>query len=132
KSGIALTGATANSYTGKVTALDLMGIQLDGTDMVVLSACDTGKVDPQDSQSISALAKAFIQAGASNVMMSLWSVNDQQTAQMMKYYYQALYSDTKMSQAEALRQAKLKMITEARSGSDKPVYWAAFVLNGAG
>ncbi|WP_230656030.1 tetratricopeptide repeat protein, partial [Psychrobacter sp. I-STPA10] len=39
KSGIALTGATANSYTGKVTALDLMGIQLDGTDMVVLSAC---------------------------------------------------------------------------------------------
>ena len=93
-----------------------------GTDLVVLSACETGKVDPNNTDGVSGLTKAFIQAGAKDVVMSLWKVNDQATAKLMTSFYQA--AKDKRQYSQALRQSKLKMIDQ------HPYYWAGFVLNG--
>lgn len=133
KSGLALAGAKKGSYTGKVTALELMGMQLAGTDTVVLSACETGKVDITDTQGVSGLTKAFIQAGANNVIMSLWSVPDTATANLMQDYYKNTYNNQsnkqgKTNKAQALRQAKLSFIKQNK----QPIDWAGFVISGSG
>jgi CHAT domain-containing protein len=128
KSGIALAGANVSAIKGKsdgiVTALKLSGLDLKGTDLVVLSACETGVVDINATDSVSGLSKAFIQAGAKDIVMSLWSVDDQATKELMSSFYQEMKA-TK-NYAEALKAAKLKMIEEGRH----PFYWGAFVVSG--
>ncbi len=128
KSGIALSGANASAIKGKsdgiVTALKLSGLDLKGTDLVVLSACQTGVVDINSTDSVSGLSKAFIQAGAKDIVMSLWSVDDQATKELMTSFYQEMKENK--NYAKALKAAKLKMIAEGRH----PFYWAAFVVSG--
>ena len=128
KSGIALAGANNSAIKGKsdgiVTALKLSGLDLKGTDLVVLSACQTGVVDINSTDSVSGLSKAFIQAGAKDIVMSLWSVDDQATKELMTSFYQEMKENK--NYAEALKAAKLKMIEEGRH----PFYWAAFVVSG--
>ena len=128
KSGLILAGANEslkhNSGDGIVTALDLSGLDLQGTDLVVLSACETGKVDPNNTDGISGLSKAFIQAGAKDVVMSLWSVADDETAALMTEFYKAAKEDRKY--AKALKDSKLKLLDQGMH----PFYWAAFVLSG--
>ncbi len=128
KSGIALTGANTSAIKGKsdgiVTALKLSGLDLSGTDLVVLSACQTGVVDINSTDSISGLSKAFIQAGAKDIVISLWSVDDQATKELMTSFYQEMKQNP--DYAKALKAAKLKMIEEGRH----PFYWGAFVVSG--
>ena len=128
KSGIALSGANIslidNKTNGIVTALKLSGLDLKGTDLVVLSACKTGVVEIDSTDSVSGLGKAFIQAGAKDVVMSLWSVNDGATKILMKFFYKNIVNSDTKNYAKALREAKLKMI------DDHPFYWAGFVVNG--
>jgi len=128
KSGIALAGANASVIKGKsdgiVTALKLSGLDLKGTDLVVLSACQTGVVDINSTDSVSGLSKAFIQAGAKDIVMSLWSVDDQATKELMSSFYQKMKENR--NYAKALKAAKLKMIKEGKH----PFYWAAFVVSG--
>jgi len=128
KSGIALSGANASAKRGKgdgiITALKLSGLDLKGTDLVVLSACQTGVVDINSTENVSGLNKAFIQAGAKNIVMSLWSVNDQATKDLMSDFYQKI--NTTHDYAKALKNAKLKMVTKDMH----PFYWAGFVLSG--
>jgi len=128
KSGIALAGANTSAIQGKsdgiVTALKLSGLDLKRTDLVVLSACQTGVVDINSTDSVSGLSKAFIQAGTKNIVMSLWSVDDQATKELMASFYQEMKHSN--NYAKALKAAKLKMISEGRH----PFYWAAFVLSG--
>lgn len=128
KSGIALTGANASAVRGRsdgiVTALKLSGLDLRGTDLVVLSACNTGVVDPKSTESVSGLAKAFIQAGAKDIVMSLWPVNDQSTKELMTSFYRQMHQQG--AYAEALRAAKLKMIRQ----NMHPYFWAPFILSG--
>ena len=128
KSGIALSGANKSVIKGKsdgvVTALKLSGLDLKGTDLVVLSACQTGVVDINATDSISGLSKAFIQAGAKDIVMSLWSVNDEATKDLMSSFYKEM--QTNSSYAKALKKAKLKMIKK----SMHPFYWAPFIVNG--
>jgi CHAT domain-containing protein len=92
---------------------------------VLLSACETGKVDPTNTSGISGLTKAFIQAGVKNVIMSLWKVNDDKTALLMERFYQES-KDNNGSYAQALKQSKLKMVADDLH----PFYWAGFVLSG--
>ncbi|MEA3491884.1 MAG: CHAT domain-containing tetratricopeptide repeat protein, partial [Campylobacterota bacterium] len=129
KSGIALAGANKSAIRGKsdgiVTALKLSGLDLGGTDLVVLSACQTGVVDINSTDSVSGLSKAFIQAGAKDIVMSLWSVDDEATKELMTSFYQEMKGKEK-SYAEALKSAKLKMIEDGRH----PFYWGAFVVSG--
>jgi len=127
QSGLALAGANdAKLYCdtyGLVTALKLSTLQLSQTDLVVLSACDTGIGKIELSQGVSSLSRAFIQAGAKNVIMSLWSVDDRQTATLMIKFYKHL-SQSNDKYIESLRRAKLEMINL------HPYYWSGFVLNG--
>ena len=128
KSGIILSGATSSTIRGKsdgiVTALKLSGLKLKGTDLVVLSACKTGVVDINSTESVSGLGKAFIQAGAKDIVMSLWSVNDQATEKLMTSFYEEMQSHSNYS--KALKEAKLKMIRN----NVHPFYWAGFILSG--
>jgi len=129
KSGIALAGANASVIRGKsdgvVTALKLSGLDLKGTDLVVLSACQTGVVDINSTDSVSGLSKAFIQAGAKDIVMSLWSVDDQATKELMGSFYREMKKSDN-DYAKALKSAKLKMIEEGKH----PFYWGAFVVSG--
>jgi CHAT domain-containing protein len=128
KSGIALSGANASAIKGKsdgiVTALKLSGLDLKGTDLVVLSACQTGVIDVNSTESVSGLSKAFIQAGAKDIVMSLWSVNDQATKDLMSSFYEEM--QTQSSYSKALKEAKLRMIKKGMH----PFFWAPFVVNG--
>jgi len=128
KSGIALAGANTSAIKGKsdgiVTALKLSGLDLKGTDLVVLSACQTGVVDINSTDSVSGLSKAFIQAGAKDIVMSLWSVDDRATKELMTSFYQEMKENK--NYAKALKAAKLKMIKEGKH----PFYWGAFVVSG--
>jgi len=122
KSGLALTGA--NSGEGVVTALKLSGLNLKGTKLVVLSACETGLMNANASDSVSGLSKAFIQAGAENIVVSLWSVSDMGTKDLMTIFYQEIQKG--VSYAQALRNTKLKMIKNG-----VPLFiWSPFILNG--
>ncbi len=128
KSGIALSGANKSVIKGKsdgvVTALKLSGLELKGTDLVVLSACQTGVVDINSTDSVSGLSKAFIQAGAKDIVISLWSVDDEATKDLMSSFYKEMQNHS--SYAKALKEAKLKMIEKDMH----PFYWAPFVISG--
>jgi CHAT domain-containing protein/tetratricopeptide (TPR) repeat protein len=93
-------------------------------DLVVLSACETGKGRLYAGEGVTGLARAFLYAGSRGVVCSLWAVDDRETATLMT----RLYSGLKEGQtaADALRAAKLAMIREGKA----PVYWAPFILIG--
>ena len=122
KSGLALAGA--NKGEGVLTALKLSGLNLKGTELVVLSACETGVMDIDSTDSISGLAKAFIQAGAKDIVVSLWAVSDMGTKDLMTMFYEEMKVEN--SPALALQNTKLKMIKK-----NVPIYiWSAFILSG--
>ncbi len=128
RSAIALAGAnyayTTGGGAGIVTALKLSGMHLKGTGLVVLSACETGVMDADDTESISGLSKAFIVAGAQDVMVSLWSVSDRGTQKLMELFYREVRQGR--SYAQALRAAKIRLL---RDGAPAFI-WAPFILNG--
>jgi len=96
-------------------------------DLVVLSACRTGVDARMRGESVSGLSRAFMYAGATRVMVSLWDVDDRATAEMMPQLYEALLHGGK-TPAEALREAQIRML---RSRSwNAPYYWAGFILQG--
>lgn len=108
---------------------ELYSMDLKALDLVVLSACDTETGKLIRGEGVEGFAKAFIAAGASSIVTTLWRVDDDATSQFMKQFYYHLEGGA--PKAEALRQAKLKFL---RSGSElsHPRHWAAFVLNGDG
>ena len=97
-----------------------------GAEMVTLSACNTGLGKIRAGEGIISLARGFMYAGVSNVMMSLWAVSDRSTSQLMQYFYESL--DSGKEKAEALRDAKLRYLQSADANTAAPYYWSAFVL----
>lgn len=97
-------------------------------DMVVLSACETGIGTLLKGESMFSLKKAFMQSGCQSVISSLWSVNDQCTAEIMDYFYQHL--NVGIRKDEALRQAKLDYLSVADPQYKHPFYWAGFTVVG--
>ena len=98
------------------------------TEMVVLSACETGIGKVLNGEGMFSMKKAFFQAGSKSVISSLWKSNDQTTAEIMSYFYSNLKEGKPKD--EALRQAKLKYIGLADPGYDHPYYWAGFIAVG--
>lgn len=94
-------------------------------DLVVLSACQTGKGKLERGEGILGLPRIFFYAGAKSVILTLWRINDESTATFMNSLY--CYLSKGNDKAQALRLAKLEMINSKFS---HPFYWAAFVLNG--
>ena len=95
------------------------------SDLVVLSSCNSGLGVIDESEGILGMTKAFFEAGAKSVVVSLWTVNDKYTAKLMTLFYQNLSKG--LDKSEALRQAKIEFI---KKYSPNPYYWAAFVLSG--
>lgn len=96
-------------------------------DLVVLSACNSALGKPIKGEGLIGLTRGFMYAGAARVMASLWKVDDEATAELIKHFYQEMLAEKK-SPAEALRQAQMTMWRQKRWRS--PYFWAAFVLQG--
>jgi len=115
---------------GVMTAYEASTLNLHGTELVVLSACETGRGQVQTGEGVFGLRRALQEAGAETVLMSLWSVPDRETQELMTLFYQNWLSG--MEKPEALRRAQMKerdQVTE-RYGRDLPYYWGAFILVG--
>ena len=109
---------------GLLTAEDVTGLNLRATELVVLSACDTGLGEVHTGEGVFGLQRAFILAGAKTLIMSLWKVPDQQTQELMVDFYARLLAGE--GKAEALRNAQLAM----KAKYPDPYYWGAFVCLG--
>jgi tetratricopeptide (TPR) repeat protein len=107
---------------GVVTALDISKLNFSNTDLVVLSACETGLGIQLGGEGVFGLQRAFKIAGAKSVMVSLWKVPDSQTALLMEEFYKFL--STGLSLENSLRAAQVKI----RDQFPEPFYWAGFVL----
>jgi CHAT domain-containing protein len=113
-----------------LTALDVSALDLLGTELVVLSACETGVGDVRRGQGVLGLRRAFLLAGAKTVLTSLWKVPDEETKELMKEFYKRVLSGC--SKGEALREAQLALIAQLRErdGYAHPFYWASFICVG--
>ena len=111
---------------GILTALEASGLNLYGTQLVVLSACETGVGDINIGEGVYGLRRALVLAGAETQVMSLWAVSDEATRELMVNYYKRLLRGE--GRGEAMRQAQLEMIkSDARN---HPFYWAGFIVSG--
>ncbi len=138
RSGLVLAGANRigkeklpkGCEDGILTALEISGMNLRGTDLVVLSACDTGVGKTRRGEGVFGLRRAFQLAGAKTVVMSLWSVPDKQTQELMVDYYGRMKNGE--GKSEALRNTMLSIIKERRkkSGASHPFFWASFISVG--
>jgi CHAT domain-containing protein/Tfp pilus assembly protein PilF len=132
RSGIILAGANQKhqspelSGEGILTGLEASGLDLYGTQLVVLSACETGLGDISAGEGLYGLRRALVIAGSQSQVLSLWKVDNPATTQLMKQFYQNLKIG--MGRHEALRNAQLKLL---RSQNYKnPHNWAAFIPSG--
>ncbi len=129
RSGLALAGANqgrSGDDDGVLTALEATALDLWGTKLVVLSACDTGVGEVKNGDGVYGLRRALFLAGTESQLMSLWPVSDRSTRDLMAGYYQALTQDA--GRGEALRRVQLKMLrNKSRS---HPYYWASFIMAG--
>ncbi|HYJ89724.1 MAG TPA: CHAT domain-containing protein, partial [Pyrinomonadaceae bacterium] len=129
RSGLAFAGANRHSSGGDngiLTALEASGLNLWGTKLVVLSACDTGLGEVRNGEGVYGLRRAFVLTGAESLVMSLWPVSDYITRELMVGYYKNLKAG--MGRGEALRQIELEMLK--RPGRSHPFYWASFIQSG--
>lgn len=154
RSGLALAGANARQSAGGedgvLTALEAAGLDLWGTKMVVLSACETGLGDVTNGDGVYGLRRALVLAGSESQVMSLWQVSDAATRDLMTDYYKRLQAGE--GRTEALRQVQLAMLKgtqgAASAGGQRglsgtanqtrpqgeershPFYWASFIQSG--
>jgi CHAT domain-containing protein/tetratricopeptide (TPR) repeat protein len=133
RSGLALAGANTwlkagnlpeEAEDGLLTAEDVTGLDLLATELVVLSACQTGLGRVHVGEGVFGLRRAFVLAGAKTLVMSLWKVPDDQTHELMEDFYRHLLAG--QGRAEALRQAQLAM----KAKYPDPFYWGAFICQG--
>jgi CHAT domain-containing protein len=133
RSGLILAGGNYAWNTGKpyredmedgiLTAYEISQMNLSSTELVVLSACETGLGDIQGNEGVYGLQRAFKIAGAKYLIMSLWQVPDYQTQELMTTFY-SKWLEGRMAIPEAFRAAQKEMREKYRN----PYFWAGFVL----
>ena len=129
RSGLALAGAnklSSGDDDGILTAMEASGLDLWGTKLVVLSACDTGNGKVTNGEGVYGLRRALVIAGAESLVMTLWQVDDLATRDLMAGYYQRLKAGRPRS--SALRDIQLEI--GAREKYTHPYYWASFLAAG--
>jgi CHAT domain-containing protein len=151
RSGLALAGANrgrgGEGEDGVLTALEAAGLDLWGTKLVVLSACETGVGEVRNGNGVYGLRRALVLAGAESQVMSLWQVSDDATRDLMIGYYKRLQAGE--GRTEALRSVQLEMLRggqQDQSSKDRglssklggqtkqsrshPFFWASFIESG--
>jgi CHAT domain-containing protein len=135
RSGLVLAGANLSQIEeptllsredGILTAYEVSQIDLNNTDVIVLSACETALGDVHGSEGVIGLQRAFKLAGVKKQIISLWPVPDQETTELMIMFYRNLLSG--YTPKEALRNAQLSMKKTMSEKSLSPFFWAAFIL----
>jgi CHAT domain-containing protein len=128
RSGLALAGANLTHETedGILTALEASALDLWGTHLVTLSACDTGIGEVRNGEGVYGLRRAFVLAGTETLVMSLWPVSDAIARETMVAYYTGLRAG--LGRGDALRQSKIAMLK--RPARQHPFYWASFIQSG--
>ncbi|TVQ16070.1 MAG: CHAT domain-containing protein, partial [Leptolyngbya sp. DLM2.Bin15] len=111
---------------GVLTAQEVTRMHLFGTQLVVLSACETGLGNVVNGDGVYGLRRAFVLAGAESQLMSLWKVDDLGTSDLMQGYYERLMDGAGRSQA--LRDIQLELQSTGAYGH--PYYWAGFIASG--
>jgi CHAT domain-containing protein/tetratricopeptide (TPR) repeat protein len=135
KSGLLLAGAEKglkrsagitdeDGNDGILTAYEAMNLSLDQTSLVVLSACETGLGEIKNGEGIYGLQRAFIVAGSSNLVMSLWKVDDAITQELMTGFYSEWLNGKSLF--DAFRETQIRI----RSSNPEPYFWGAFILIG--
>jgi tetratricopeptide (TPR) repeat protein len=141
RSGLMLAGASLTLYNirhtifnadkiesnfedGILTAYEAMNLNLDNTDLVILSACETGQGEIINGEGVYGLQRAFVIAGARSIIISLWKVNDETTQKLMSVFYQELIKTGNKVTAFKNAQSSLK------KEFPEPYYWGAFVMVG--
>lgn len=133
RTGLLLTGAgdllekTSYNYNienGILTAYEAMNLNLDKTDLVVLSACETGLGDLQAGEGVYGLQRAFLVAGAKVLIMSMFKVDDDATQKLFLKFYLKWLNSGKIR--ESFTEAKI----ELRSEYPEPIFWGAFMMIG--
>ncbi len=132
RSGLLFTGANRTlqgdepkGENGLLSAAEASLLDLRETELVVLSACETGKGEVKNSEGVYGLRKAFADAGANNIIMSLWKVDDKVTQEFMTRFYE-IWLNEKTSIREAFNRTQL----EIKAKYPQPYYWGAFILVG--
>jgi CHAT domain-containing protein len=113
---------------GQLNAIDAFSLDLEGCQLVTLSGCETGLALSSGGDEQLGLGRAFLVAGASSLVMSLWPVEDDTTNELMQLFYQRLLSGD--SKIEALRVAQCSLLHRTTSNYAHPYFWAAFRLVG--
>jgi CHAT domain-containing protein len=111
---------------GVLTAMEMAGLDLWGTKLVVLSACDTGVGEVKNGEGVYGLRRALVLAGSETQVTSLWPVSDEDTRDLMIEYYKALQRGE--GRSEGLRQVQLRMLKH--KDRQHPFYWASFIQSG--
>lgn len=120
-----ISGQTVEGEDGILTAREALNLTLDKTQLVVMSACETGRGEIRNGEGVYGLQRAFQQAGARTVLISLWKVSDEATQVLMTSFYENLLSK-KLNKREAFFQAQLELMKKY----PQPYYWGAFVMVG--
>ena len=129
RSGLALANANrleSGEDDGVLTAMEAANLDLWGTKLVVLSACETGVGEVHNGQGVFGLRRAFVIAGSESQVMSLWKVDDAATKDLMVDYYQRLLA--KEGRSDAMRKVQLAMLKSPER--NHPFYWASFIVSG--
>jgi CHAT domain-containing protein len=127
-SGLLLAGS--NSKTKKIedgylSAYETSLLNLENTKLVVLSACETGRGVLKDGDGVFGLKQGCLNAGAKNIIMSLWKVDDKVTQEFMTRFYEIWLNDK-----TSIREAFNKTQIEIKAKYPQPYYWGAFILVG--
>ncbi len=123
---LSLVDEKGNPQDGFLRMHDIYNLKLPA-DLVVLSACNTALGKEVKGEGLIGLTRGFMYAGAAGVAASLWKVDDEATAELMKRFYEGMFQKG-LTPAAALREAQLGMWRQKRWHA--PYYWAAFVIQG--